>query len=70
MAFDAFVYFDGKSSSGLEVKGESTDDVYKAKGAFEIHSFSLGASRALSPLLADEEESRSRAPGPGPSRSL
>jgi type VI secretion system secreted protein Hcp len=43
MAFDAFVYFDGKSSSGLEVKGESSDATYKAKGAFEIHSFSLDA---------------------------
>jgi type VI secretion system secreted protein Hcp len=47
MAFDAFVYFDGKSSSGLEVKGESTDDVYKAKGAFEVYSFSLGASNPV-----------------------
>jgi type VI secretion system secreted protein Hcp len=47
MAYDAFVDFDGKSSSGLEVKGESTDDVYKAKGAFEIFSFSLGASNPV-----------------------
>jgi type VI secretion system secreted protein Hcp len=47
MAFDAFVYFDGKSSSGLEVKGESTDDTYKAKGAFEVYSFSLGASNPV-----------------------
>jgi type VI secretion system secreted protein Hcp len=47
MAFDAFVFFKGKSSSGLEVKGESTDDVYKAKGAFEIHTFSLGASNPV-----------------------
>jgi type VI secretion system secreted protein Hcp len=27
-----------------EAKGESTDHVYKAKGAFEIYSFSWGAS--------------------------
>src|SRR5262249_32653849 len=47
MPFDAFVYFDGKSSSGLEVKGESTDDVYSKKKAFEIHSFSLGASNPV-----------------------
>jgi type VI secretion system secreted protein Hcp len=47
MAFDAFVYFDGKSSSGLEVKGETTDDVYSKKGAFEIHRFSLGASNPV-----------------------
>ena len=44
MAFDAFVYFDSASSSGLKVEGESTDDTYKAKKAFEIYSFSLGAS--------------------------
>jgi type VI secretion system secreted protein Hcp len=47
MAFDAFCYFDGKSSSGLEVKGETTDATYKAKGAFEIYSFSLGASNPV-----------------------
>src|SRR5436309_4100688 len=47
MAFDAFVYFDAASSSGLKVKGESTDDVYKSKGAFEIYSFSLGASNPV-----------------------
>jgi type VI secretion system secreted protein Hcp len=44
MAFDAFLYFEGKGSSGLEAKGETTDAVYKAKGAFELSSFSWGAS--------------------------
>src|SRR5262245_28005728 len=54
MAFDAFVYFDGKSSSGLEVKGETTDDTYKGKGAFEIYSFSLGASNPVTIGSASE----------------
>jgi type VI secretion system secreted protein Hcp len=47
MAFDAFVYFDGKSSSGLKVEGETTDNVYSKKKAFEVHSFSLGASNPV-----------------------
>jgi type VI secretion system secreted protein Hcp len=47
MAFDAFVYFDSASSSGLKVEGESTDDTYKAKKAFEIYAFSLGASNPV-----------------------
>jgi len=47
MAFDSFVYFDGQSSSGLKVEGETTDTTYKAKNAFEIYSFSLGASNPV-----------------------
>lgn len=47
MAFDAFVYFDGASSSGLKVEGETTDKTYKEKKAFEIFSFSLGASNPV-----------------------
>jgi type VI secretion system secreted protein Hcp len=42
MAFDAFMYFDGNNAD--TIKGETTDNVYKAKHAFEIHSFSWGAS--------------------------
>jgi len=37
MAFDTFMVIDG-------VKGETQDSVYKDKGAFEIFSFSWGAS--------------------------
>src|SRR5437588_12150404 len=47
MAFDAFLYFDAASSSGLKIEGESTDDTYKKKKAFEIYSFSLGASNPV-----------------------
>jgi type VI secretion system secreted protein Hcp len=47
MAFDAFLYFEGKSSSGLEVKGETTDATYKSKGALEISRFALGANNPV-----------------------
>ncbi len=47
MAFDTFCYFTGKSSNGLEVKGESTDATYSKKSAFEIYSFSWGASNPV-----------------------
>jgi type VI secretion system secreted protein Hcp len=47
MAFDAFVYFTGASSKGLVVAGESTDATYAAKKAFEIYSFSWGASNPV-----------------------
>ena len=40
MAFDTFVYFEGKN----KIDGESTDKEFSAKNAFEIYSFSFGAS--------------------------
>src|SRR5689334_14761341 len=42
MAFDAFMFFDGAGADQL--KGESTDKVYSQKKAFEVFSFSWGAS--------------------------
>ena len=44
MAYDAFMWFTGGQPTP---KGESTDDTYKAKGAFEIYSFSWGASNPV-----------------------
>lgn len=41
--FDAFLYFD----DGKAVKGETQDDVYKKKGAFEILSFEIGAENNI-----------------------
>jgi type VI secretion system secreted protein Hcp len=46
VAFDAFMYFDGNGADQL--KGESTDKVFSAKKAFEIHSFSLGVHNSTS----------------------
>ena len=47
MAYDSFMFFDGKSASGLEIKGETTDDKYSKNGAYEIYSFSWGASNPV-----------------------
>ena len=48
MAYDAFLYFDGKATNAnLEVKGESTDSVFKTKAGFEVYSFSWGASNPV-----------------------
>ena len=44
MPFDTYLYIAGKSSSGLEVQGETTDEKFKDKKAIEIYSFSFGAS--------------------------
>jgi type VI secretion system secreted protein Hcp len=44
MAFDAFMYLKGGDP---EAKGETTDKTYKDKGAFEIYSFSWGASNPV-----------------------
>ena len=41
MAFDTFMWLEGGAPA---VKGETTDKVYKDKSAFEIYSFSWGAS--------------------------
>jgi len=46
MAYDAFMYFKGANADGL--KGETTDKVYSAKKAYEIFSFSWGASNPTS----------------------
>ena len=44
MAYDAFMWLEGGDP---EAKGESTDETYKAKSAFEIYSFSWGASNPV-----------------------
>ena len=44
MAFDAFMFFPGQS----RVQGETNDEVMAAKKAFEIKSFSFGASNNIS----------------------
>jgi len=41
MAYDAFMWFEGGSPA---IKGETTDKVYSQKNAFEIKSFSVGAT--------------------------
>ena len=41
MAYDAFMWLKGGNP---EAKGETQDDTYKKKDAFELYSFSLGAS--------------------------
>ena len=48
MAYDSYVYFDGAATNAnLTVKGETTDTTFKAKNAFEIYSFSWGASNPV-----------------------
>jgi len=44
MAYDAFMWFTGGEPTP---KGETTDETYKGKGAFEIYSFSWGASNPV-----------------------
>src|SRR5215470_18943895 len=44
MAFDAFMWLEGGAP---EVKGETQDKVYKEKKAWEIYSFSFGASNPV-----------------------
>jgi type VI secretion system secreted protein Hcp len=44
MAFDAFMWFEGGTPP---IEGETTDDVFKANKAFELYSFSLGASNPV-----------------------
>ncbi|MBV8551425.1 MAG: type VI secretion system tube protein Hcp [Acidobacteriaceae bacterium] len=44
MAFDAFMYFTGGDPA---VQGETTDSTYTSKKAFEIYSFSWGASNPV-----------------------
>ena len=47
MPYDAYLEFPEASGQGLVVKGETTDADFKAKGAMEIYSFSLGASNPV-----------------------
>lgn len=48
MAYDAFVYFDGQATNAnLTIKGETKDSTFSAKNAFEIYSFSWGASNPV-----------------------
>ena len=44
MAYDAFMWLKGGEP---EAKGESTDKTFASKGAFEIYSFSWGASNPV-----------------------
>ena len=44
MAFDSFMYFEGGDPA---IQGETTDSVLKSKKAFEIYSFSWGASNPV-----------------------
>ena len=46
MPFDAFLYFEGHSAGSAELKGETQDDDFKKKNAFEIKSFSFGVENA------------------------
>jgi type VI secretion system secreted protein Hcp len=47
MAFDTFVYFPAKGAAGTDIKGETQDADMKGKNAFEIFSFSWGASNPV-----------------------
>ena len=48
MPYDAFLLIDGKSTKGVEIKGESTDHDAKFKDkACEIYSFSFGVSNPV-----------------------
>jgi type VI secretion system secreted protein Hcp len=44
MAFDSFMYFEGGDP---KIEGETTDDKFKDKKAFELYSFSWGASNPV-----------------------
>lgn len=44
MAYDSFMYFTGGTPA---IEGESTDATFSAKKAFEIYSFSWGASNPV-----------------------
>ncbi len=44
MAYDSFMWLEGGDPPA---NGETTDDAYKAKKAFEIYSFSWGASNPV-----------------------
>jgi len=44
MAFDTFMFFTGGTP---EIKGETTDSAYSSKNAFELYSFSWGASNPV-----------------------
>lgn len=44
MSYDAYMYLEGPQGGAQAVVGETSDTTYQAKKAFEIYSFSLGAS--------------------------
>src|SRR4051794_9749726 len=48
MSFDAFMYLEGPQGGAAAVNGETTDTTFAAKKAFEIYSFSFGASNPTS----------------------
>jgi len=47
MAFDAFMWFEGPGGGAVLPEGETHDEKYKANKAFEIMSFSWGASNPV-----------------------
>ena len=47
MAFDTFMYFEKASAGGVKIEGETQDDKYASKKAFEVYSFSWGASNPV-----------------------
>lgn len=44
MAFDAYMWLEGNQGKAPKIAGETTDAEFSKKGAFEIESFSVGAS--------------------------
>jgi type VI secretion system secreted protein Hcp len=48
MAFDAYMWFEEPGGGAVLPEGETTDKEFSSKKAFEIYSFSLGASNPTS----------------------
>jgi type VI secretion system secreted protein Hcp len=48
MAFDCYMYFEEPKDGAVLPEGETTDDEFSKKKAFEIYSFSWGASNPMS----------------------
>lgn len=48
MAYDAYMYFEGPGGGAVLPEGETEDKSMKEKKAFEIYSFSWGASNPVS----------------------
>jgi type VI secretion system secreted protein Hcp len=47
MAYDIYMHFEGKGKLGNSIEGETSDTEMKPKKAFEIFSFSIGASNPV-----------------------
>ncbi len=48
MAYDAYMYFQSPSGGAVQPEGETTDKTYSSNSAFEVYSFSWGASNPVS----------------------